>query len=320
MAPATDDAVDITPVQLSIVIPALNEAHLLARAVREIDAHAMRTALPLELIVIDDGSTDGTWNVLRTLGREITHLRGVRLSRNFGKEAAICAGLDLARGNAAIIIDADLQHPPALIPEMVRQWQTGNCDIVEAVKSHRGRETWVHRVVARLFYRVERWLTGHDLQDGSDFKLLDRRVIDAWRQFGERATFFRGLVSWLGFERATIPFDVPDRLGGGSRWRFANLTGLAINALTSFSALPLQIVTALGLLTLLIAVGVGAQALRLWYQGTAVPGFTTVILLQLMLCGFLMLSLGIIGTYVGKIYDEIKGRPRYLVRDRIGCR
>jgi glycosyltransferase involved in cell wall biosynthesis len=317
---ATGDAVDTGAVQLSVVIPALNEARSLAQAVHHINAHATSTQLSVELIVIDDGSTDETWNVLKTLGREITHLRAVRLSRNFGKEAAICAGLDLARGDAAIIIDADLQHPPSLIPEMVRRWQAGDCDIVEAVKTHRGRETWMHRLVARLFYRVDRALTGHDLQDGSDFKLLDRRVVEAWRQFGERATFFRGLVSWLGFDRATIPFEVPDRVGGGSRWKLSNLTGLAINALTSFSALPLQIVTALGLVTLLIAAAIGAQALRLWYQGTAVAGFTTVILLQLLLCGFLMLSLGIIGTYVGKIYDEVKGRPRYLVRDRIGCR
>jgi hypothetical protein len=153
------------------------------------------------------------------------------------------------------------------------------------------------------------------LQDASDYKLLDRRVLDAWRTFGERATFFRGLVAWLGFKRTQILFDVPPRAAGRSRWSFGALTGLAVHAITSFSAIPLQLVTALGLVTLLIAVAMGVQALRLWYAGEALPGFTTVILLQLVIGGFLMISLGVIGTYIARIYDEVKARPRYIVRE-----
>jgi hypothetical protein len=170
-------------------------------------------------------------------------------------------------------------------------------------------------VMTRTFYRVAGWLTGHDLQDASDFKLLDRRVVAEWRRLGERATFFRGLVSWLGFRRTQIHFEVPPREAGGSRWSLRTLASLAIHAVTSFSALPLQVVTVLGVITLLVAAATGVQALRLWYSGSALPGFTTVILLQLMIGGFLMMSLGIIGTYIARIYDEVKGRPRYVVRD-----
>jgi hypothetical protein len=201
--------------------------------------------------------------------------------------------------------------------DMVRLWRDEGWDVVEAVKSHRGREGWLYRAAARGFYGMARRLTGYNLQDASDYKLLDRRVVEAWRRFGERATFFRGLVAWLGFRRTQVAFEVPPRAAGGSRWSFVALSGLAFRAVTAFSAVPLQLVTALGLVTLLIAVAVGVQAVRLWYAGEALPGFTTVILLQLIIGGFLMISLGIIGTYIARIYDEVKARPRYVVREAI---
>jgi glycosyltransferase involved in cell wall biosynthesis len=301
--------------RLSVIVPALNEEQGIAAALRQIRAELLKTNVAFQLIVVDDGSTDGTWAVLSSLKREVPELHALRLSRNFGKEGAIAAGLDVADGDAALLMDADLQHPPALIPEMVRLWQTEAWDVVEAVKSHRGRESWLHRVTARTFYKAAGWLTGYNLQDASDFKLLDRRVVDAWRRFGERTTFFRGLVAWLGFQRKQVYFDVPPREDGRSRWSVAGLTGLAVQAVTSFSAIPLQVVTVLGVVTLLIAMGMGIQALRLWYQGLALPGITTVVLLQLILSGFLMISLGIIGTYVARIYEEVKARPRYVIRE-----
>jgi dolichol-phosphate mannosyltransferase len=304
-----------TSAGLSIVVPAYQEAPGIAEALRAIRSAAAATGLPFEILVVDDGSTDGTWEALGGLGAEITELSAVRLSRNFGKEAAIAAGLDRVRGDACIVIDADLQHPPALIPEMVRRWRTEGWDVVEGVKSHRGRESAAHRLAARTFYRMAAWLTGYNLQDASDFKLIDRRVLEEWRRFAERGTFFRGLVAWLGFRRTEIAFDVPPRRSGGSRWALPALTGLAMHAVTSFSALPLQLVTILGLVMLLVAVGIGAQAVRLWLEGLALPGFTTVILLQLIIGGFLMISLGIMGTYLARIYDEVKARPRYVVRD-----
>jgi polyisoprenyl-phosphate glycosyltransferase len=300
---------------LTLIVPAYNEAPALSATVREIHAQAQSTKLPFTLVVVDDGSTDDTWDVLGRLAAELREVHGVRLSRNFGKEGAIAAGLDVAHGDATVILDADLQHPPRLIPEMVRLWREEGWDVVEAMKSHRGRESWVQRVTARTFYRVARALTGYDLQDASDFKLLDRRVVEAWRRFGERATFFRGLVAWLGFRRTRVFFDVPPRTGGPSRWSLGALASLAVHAVTALSALPLQLVSVLGFVTLLLAAGVGVQALRLWWAGLALPGFTTVILLQLIVGGFLMISLGIIGTYVARIYDEVKARPRYVVRE-----
>jgi polyisoprenyl-phosphate glycosyltransferase len=304
--------------RLSLVVPAYQEVDAVAGTIRELRRHAGETNLPFEIIVVDDGSTDGTWEAITRARAEVPELQALRLSRNFGKEGAIAAGLDAATGDACIVLDADLQHPPALIPQMVRLWRDEGWDVVEAVKSSRGQESMSHRLVTRAFYHVASWLTGHELQDASDFKLLDRRVVDEWRRLGERATFFRGLVSWLGFRTTQIQFDVPPRAGGGSRWSLGGLTRLAIHAVTSFSALPLQLVTALGIVTLMVAAAIGVQAVRLWYNGSALPGFTTVILLQLMIGGFLMMSLGIIGTYIARIYDEVKGRPRYVVRDRVG--
>ena len=303
---------------LSLVVPAYQEHAGLLRGLREIRAAAQQTGMAFEIVVIDDGSTDGTWQTIATVWSEMPELVGIRLSRNFGKEAAIAAGLDVVRGDACIVMDADLQHPPSLIPEMVRRWREGGWDVVEAVKTHRGDESAVHRLSTRAFYRLAAWLTGYDLQDASDFKLIDRRVLAEWRRLGERATFFRGLVAWLGFSRTQVPFEVPPRQSGSSRWSLTALGGLAVHAVTSFSALPLQLVTVLGLVMLVVAVVIGAQAVRLWWDGLALPGFTTVILLQLIIGGFLMISLGVIGTYIARIYEEVKGRPRYVVRDTHG--
>jgi glycosyltransferase involved in cell wall biosynthesis len=302
---------------LSIVVPAFQEAEGLEANLHAICAAVSETSLDFTLIVVDDGSTDGTWSVLASLAERMPELVALRLSRNFGKEAAISAGIDHADGDACIVLDADMQHPPSLVPEMVRRWRNEGWDVVEAVKSDRGREAAWQRVAIRGFYRMASWMTGHDLQDASDYKLLDRRVVQQWRRFGERATFFRGLVSWMGFSRTQIAFEVPPRATGRSGWSFADLIRLAVRAVTSFSALPLQMVTALGVITLLLALGLGAQAIGLWLGGQALPGFTTVILLQLIIGGFLMISLGIIGTYLARIYDEVKGRPRYVVRETI---
>lgn len=306
--------------RLSLVVPAYQEEATITDSLGAIAAAARSTGLPFELIVVDDGSHDGTWEAVGAAARAIPEIVGVRLSRNFGKEGAISAGLDQASGDASIVLDADLQHPPSLIPEMVRLWREEEWDVVEGVKSDRGAEATSHRLLTRAFYWVASRLTGHDLQDASDFKLLDRRVVDEWRRLGERVTFFRGLVSWLGFRRTHVFFTVPPRESGGSRWSLGGLTSLAIHAVTSFSALPLQIVTVLGFVTLLVGAGLAVQALRLWYNGDALPGFTTVILLELMIGGFLMISLGIIGIYIARIYDEVKGRPRYVIRETRGKR
>jgi polyisoprenyl-phosphate glycosyltransferase len=303
---------------LSIIVPAYQEEAGIATALLAIANATRSTGLPFELVVVDDGSSDATWAAIAGTARGIPEIVALRLSRNFGKEGAIAAGLDRASGDATIVLDADLQHPPSLIPEMVRLWRDEHWDVVEAVKSSRGTEPLAHRVAARTFYRLATWITGFELQDASDFKLLDRRVVDEWRRLRENVTFFRGLVPWLGFRRTRIFFTVPPRQTGPSRWSYGGLASLAVHAVTSFSALPLQTVTVLGFLTLLVGVRLGAQALRLWYQGDALPGITTVILLQLMIGGLLMISLGIIGIYIARIYDEVKGRPRYVIRETRG--
>lgn len=301
--------------RLSLIVPAYQEAHGLLASLRHIRASVGETGLPYELIVVDDGSTDGTWEQLQRARSEMPELVTLRLSRNFGKEAAIAAGLDVSQGDGCLVLDADLQHPPALIPQMVRLWLDGGWQVVEAVKISRGKESAAHRFATRTFYGVAEWLTGHPLQDASDFKLLDRQVVDAWRRLGERATFFRGLVTWLGFRRTQVTFEVPARAHGQSHWSYTQLAALAVRAITSFSALPLQLVTVLGVVMLLLSLTMGFQALRLWYLGSASPGFTTVILLQLLIGGFLMVSMGVIGTYIAHIYEEVKGRPRYIVSE-----
>ena len=267
----------------------------------------------MEMIVIDDGSTDGTWQVLEKLAEKLPGLKALQFSRNFGKEAAICAGMAYSRGKACIIIDSDLQHPPELIPEMVRLWRDDYWDIVEGIKRTRGTDPLINKIGARFFYRTLSRLSGYDLYGSSDFKLLDRKVINAWLDMRERNTFFRGMISWLGYRRKQINFSVAERRLTQSRWSFFGLFKLAVIAITAFSSLPLQAVTLLGGIFLLCAILFSGYALLLYFTGLALPGFTTVIILEMLIGGVLMLSLGIIGTYIAQIYQEVKYRPRYIV-------
>jgi len=302
------------PFRLCIIIPVFNEENQV-----EITLEALRSLLePLgivyKVIMVDDGSRDCTWTRLVDLGKLHTNLSAIRLSRNFGKEAALCAGLDAADGDACIVMDADLQHPPALIPEMIRLWQEG-FPIVEAVKRKRGKESLINKWGAKLFYDVLERLANLHLHDASDFKLLDGRIVGIWKGLQERETFFRGLTAWVGFPRTKVYFDVPARYHGQSRWSKIRLVKLAISAITSFSALPLQLVTSLGLLFLAGAIPMIIQTLYNKFSGRAYSGFTTVITLELAIGSILMISLGIIGTYLAKIFDEVKRRPRYLVSE-----
>ena len=302
---------------LSVLIPVHNEGDQIAENLSLIHAEALKTGLPMEMIAIDDGSTDKTWRVLQRMVEHIPKLKAVRFSRNFGKEAAICAGLAYSSGQACIVIDSDLQHPPELILEMVRLWREEHWDIVEGIKKTRGTESLINRIGARFFYRTLSGLSGYNLYGSSDFKLLDRKVIDAWLDMRERNTFFRGMVSWLGFRRKQITFSVARRRLTQSRWSFLGLFRLAIIAITAFSSLPLQAVTILGGLFLLCAILFSTYALAMYFAGLAFPGFTTVIILELLIGGVLMISLGIIGTYIAQIYQEVKYRPRYIVAETL---
>src|SRR5215813_799394 len=305
---------------LSVLVPVHNEGDQIAENLSLIHGEALKAGLPMEMIAIDDGSTDNTWHVLQTMVEQIAGLKALRFSRNFGKEGAICAGLAHSLGQACIVIDSDLQHPPELIPEMVRLWRDEHWDIVEGIKRTRGTEPLINKIGARFFYRTLSRLSGYDLYGSSDFKLLDRKVIDAWLDMRERNTFFRGMVSWLGYRRNQITFSVPRRRLTQSRWSFLGLFRLAVIAITAFSSLPLQAVTILGGLFLLCAILFSGYALVMYFTGLAFPGFTTVIILELLIGGVLMISLGIIGTYIAQIYQEVKYRPRYVVAEAISSR
>jgi dolichol-phosphate mannosyltransferase len=301
--------------ELSVVLPCLNEGSHLAASLETL-AHVLDgLGLAYELVVVDDGSSDDTWAVLERCAAARPNLHALRLSRRFGKELALAAGLERARGAAVLVMDADLQHPPSLIPAMVRAWKEERYEVVEALKVRRGDEPWLARLGARLFYPLFRRLSGFDLEGASDFKLLDRRVLDAWTAMGERNVFFRGMSAWLGFRRKTLPFEVAPRAGGRSGWSTWRLVRLAVNGITSFSSAPIHLITALGILFLVFSLGLGVQTLYGKLAGQSATGFTTVIVLVLMVGSLILIALGVIGLYIARIYDEVKGRPRYVVRD-----
>ena len=304
-------------VELSVVVPMYGESANAEAALEAISRHVASCCESYEIIVVDDGSPDDTWTRLVEESLRRPGVRAVRLSRNFGKEYAVSAGLEVSRGRAVIVMDGDLQHPPALIPQLVGAWRGGG-EVVEAVKRSRGRERRLSGWCASAFYRLLKALSGFDLRGASDFKLLDRKVVAAWRRMPERSLFFRGMVAWLGFRRTRIEFDVADRVGGTSKWSALALVRLAVGAITAFSSALLQLVTLFGVMFLAFALLLGAQTLVLKLRGHAVTGFATVILLLLLIGSLLMISLGLIGLYLARIYEEVKGRPRFIVADTIG--
>jgi glycosyltransferase involved in cell wall biosynthesis len=302
--------------EISVIIPVYNEEIHIAQSLLRIEQELKRITGSYEIIVIDDGSRDATWMQVMLASESSGHYTALRLSRNFGKELALCAGLEHAGGQAVIIMDSDLQHPPALLEHMVRLWREEGIDVVECVKENRGNESMGKKIGSAVFYNVLNRLSGFDLRGASDFKLLDQKVIRAWREMPERNTFFRGMTAWLGYKRVQIPFEVPQRAGGTSQWHFVSLLRLAVNAVVSFSSIPLRFVSLFGLVFLFGAILLGIQTLYQKYLGDAVTGFTTVILLLLFVGSIIMISLGIIGEYIASIYNEVKGRPRYLVSQK----
>ncbi len=299
---------------LSVVIPVYNEEKQIEKTISVVSDILKTITENYQIVMVDDGSRDGTWAELKKLAASVKQLVIIRFSRNFGKEAAIMAGLSRADGDACVIMDADLQHPPELIPEMVTLWEKGY-EVVEAVKKDRGRESRASRFSASLFYKIMHRLSGFNLENASDFKLLDKKVVQALLQMPERETFFRGLSAWVGYSRTEVYFNVRQRETGESRWSPLKLIRLAINAFTSFSSLPLQFVTFIGLLFLLGSIALGIQTLAMKLRGWAIGGFTTVILLLLIIGSCLMISLGMIGMYIARIYNEVKGRPRYIISE-----
>lgn len=302
---------------ISIILPAYNEEQMIHTAAETICAIMQREDIPYELIFVDDGSVDQTWAHICTESERDPNVVGVHFSRNFGKESAMFAGLEYAKGDCCVVLDCDLQHPPEKIVEMYRLWEQGY-EVVEGVKESRGKESALHGAAANLFYRIISRVTGLNMADSSDFKLLDRKVVDTLNQMPERNVFFRALSYWVGYEKATVHYHVQARTVGESKWSTLSLIKYALKNITSFSSAPMQIVTILGCVMMVFAVVLGSIALVQKFIGQTLQGFTTVIIIQLFTGSIIMISLGIIGLYISKIYDECKGRPKYIVSKLCG--
>lgn len=298
---------------LSVVIPSYNEEGNILNTSRVLADILKNAEIDYELVFVNDGSNDKTYELIVEASRENPCVKGISFSRNFGKEASIFAGLETAVGDAVVVMDCDLQHPAELLPKMYALWQEG-FEVVEGIKSSRGKEGLFHKLCAGAFYGVMSRLIKMDMKATSDYKLLDRKVVNVLLTLPERNTFFRALSFWVGFKTTKIEYDVKERMYGTTKWSFRSLMKYAINNATSFSTFPLQIVTYLGVISILLSIVLGIQTLIKYFMGTAAEGFPTVILLILLIGGFIMLSLGIIGHYLARIYEEVKGRPKYIIR------
>lgn len=299
---------------LSVVIPAWNEEEMIDPAIRRIGEVLTGAGISYELVFVDDGSKDATWKRIREAVDKDKNVRGISLSRNFGKEAAMLAGLGASKGDCVAVMDCDLQHPPEKLPEMYRLWEDGY-QVIEGVKEDRGRESLAYRFAARIFYGIVGNSIGYDFRNASDYKLLDRKAVDEILAMPESHFFFRALSSWVGFRTISVPFRVEERKIGSSKWKTGSLIKYAFRNITSFTTAPLQLVTLGGILFLIFAIILGIQTLVRFLSGSALEGFTTVILVQLLSSSIIMVGIGIIGYYIARIYDEVRRRPRYIIAE-----
>lgn len=299
---------------MSIVLPAYNEEQMIEKTAGTIAQLMRKENISYELVFVNDGSKDRTWDRILEASKNDSNVKGVCFSRNFGKEGAVFAGLANASGDCVAVMDCDLQHPPETLVTMYRLWEQGY-QVVEGVKASRGKEGIFHKFFAKTFYKIISNATGVDMSRASDFKLLDRTAVDEFLKLPERNVFFRALSSWVGFKTTYVEFHVQEREAGESKWSMKALFKYAINNITSFSAVPMQVVTFCGVIFFLFAIVLAVQSLYLYFSGRAVAGFTTVILLLLIIGSILMFSLGVIGYYLSKIYEEVKMRPRYIISE-----
>lgn len=298
---------------LSVVVPLYNEAQTLRELHRRL-GDVLALVGEHEVVLVDDGSSDGTWHIALQLAAEDPHLRLIRLSRNFGHQAALSAGLDAARGDAIVTIDADLQDPPELIPELVERWREGY-DVVYGVRSSRAGEAHVRLAAISIFYRLIGAITSTEIpRDVGDYRLLSRRAAEAIRQMPERARFLRGMSGWIGFKQIGVEYARDARYAGESKYPFKSLLRLALDGIVSFSVAPIRLVTGLGFALVVFCVGVFAWVLYVQFATPHhPPGWTSVIAVVLLLGGVQLLSIGVLGQYIGRIFEEAKQRPLYLV-------
>ena len=300
---------------LSIIIPAYNEEQCIKRAYNAIHSLLAENNIEGEFIFVNDGSSDRTYEMINELSSQKENITGLHFSRNFGKESAISAGLAAASGSCAVVIDCDLQHPPEKIIEMYHLWEQGY-EIVEGIKKERGQEKKMHSIGAKFFYSVISHMAGFDMANSSDFKLLDRKVIDVLNKMPERG-FFRAISYWVGYNKTIVEYDVGERVDGESKWSTHGLIKYALSNISSYSTAPMQTVTVLGVLMLIISVIFGVWALIDKITGRALEGMTTVIIITIFIGSIIMISLGIIGYYIARIYEEIKGRPKYIISSTV---
>lgn len=306
---------------LSIIVPAYNEENTISvfyKKTTDFLYHCEEVDDSFEIIFVDDGSNDNTWTKIIQLIQQTPNIHGLKFSRNFGKEAAIFAGLHKANGNCAVIMDCDLQHPPELIGEMLKHYHNGY-QIVRCVKKRRNKESLLRKTGNVLFFQFFSAFDSTQLSiaNASDFQLIDRKVINYILKFQETSLFFRGISAYVGFKSKDIEFNVPERIAGKSKWSYQSLINYAFSNVSTFSSKPLQFVTFSGFILLTVAVLLTIRTLYVYYINAAAPGITTVIILLLFVGSLLMISLGIIGFYIGKIYDEVKHRPRYIIDEEL---
>jgi glycosyltransferase involved in cell wall biosynthesis len=303
---------------ISVVIPAHNESECIKETITQVIETLSVFKETWEIIVVDDGSHDQTYEQICALSEAEPRIKGIALSRNFGKEAALLAGLEYATGKAVITLDADLQHPPGLIPEMIDKWRSG-AQLVHAVKRSREVESKAKKTATYCINQIISKFGGININNSSDYKLLDRKIVEIIvHKLPERVRFFRGMTSWLGFSETYIYFDVANRCHNKSKFGLLSLLELSITALTSFTSMPLRVVTFLGIATLLLGFVVASDAIWSLVNGHAVSGYATIIISLLMIGSFIMISLGIIGEYIAKIYEEVKARPHFLIKAKVG--
>ena len=306
----------MAPIRLTVVVPAYNEAEVLplfhARLVGVLDG----MALDARVIYVDDGSHDGTWRVLDRLMGQDPRIGALRLSRNFGKEAALTAGLDAVTddADAIVIIDADLQDPPELIPDLLARWRDGY-DVVYATREHREGESWFKRATAHLFYRLMARMAAFNLpHDTGDFRLMSARAVAALRQLRERQRFMKGLFGWIGYPHTAVMYQRYPRQAGRTKWNYWRLFNLAVEGITSFSILPLRLATAVGVATSVCAFSYGAGVfIKAVLWGDPVKGYPSLMVVVLVLGGQQLLALGVVGEYLGRVYAAVKQRPIYLI-------
>jgi polyisoprenyl-phosphate glycosyltransferase len=302
--------------RLTVVVPAYNESAVLAAFHERLSKVLDLLPLQSDVLYVDDGSRDDTWSIMQSLAQTDPRVGTLKLSRNFGKEAALTAGLDHVDADAAVVIDADLQDPPELIPQLVEQWQAGY-DVVYATRSARAGETGLKRFTAAAFYRTMEMLSDVSVpRDTGDFRLLSRRALDALSQLRERQRFMKGLFAWIGYRQTSVKYTRDPRLAGATKWNYWRLTQLAIEGITSFSSAPLKLATWTGMAASLIAFLLGLKVLiKALLDGDPVPGYPSLMVVVLFLGGIQLLAIGVIGEYIGRNYAETKQRPLYFIEE-----